>query len=205
MKRILGSALIILIIISQTGMAEASNTLKISYKAEAQNPYGNPDSLYSDTVLRDSAEDSLVKQKMDRAAKSSSTKSKIISVCKSMNLFNGRIKVTDARGGTAGLSNLSSVSTYNIKVAKWFPSIPDYTEAETEELVGEYGDQEYWPEYKEEGYVSYYYTAKCLFRGRVSLIASNSYRIYINGGAGPEYLKSEFAKMNWSITLVDAE
>ena len=205
MKRLLFLLLSIVIASTQTVVAAASNTLKISFKAEAQNPYGNPDSLYSDTVLRGSTEDSLVKQKMDKAAKSSGTKSKIISVCKSMNLFNGRIKVTDSRGGTAGLSNLSSVSTYNVKVAKWFPSVPDFTEAETEALVDEYGDQENWPEYKEDGYVSYYYTANCLFSGKVSLISSNSYRIYINGRAGPEYLNSELAKMKWSVTLVNAE
>jgi len=149
MKRILGSVLIILVTISQIGTAEARNTLKITFQAPSED--GSSDSLYSKAVAVRSAEDSLMKKKMEKEAKSAITKSKIIGVCKSVDFFNGRIKITDARGGTAGLGNLSSVSVSNIKVESSLINYPDYTEAETEALVDEYGDQENWPEYKEDG------------------------------------------------------
>lgn len=204
MKKPFLMVLILLLSVTQTGIAVASNTLKISYEVEADIGYfeDNP-SLFSDTNLIGSPEALLSAKKMSILAKAATTKSRLTAICKSMDPFGARIKVTDARGGTAGLSNLNSVFVANIQVSKEISSLPDYSEEEDEALQDEYDAYEDYPDYSEDGYLYYFISAKCLFKGSVSLTSSNAYRIYIDGKQGPEYSKAELSKKKWSLTLVD--
>jgi hypothetical protein len=124
-------------------------------------------------------------------------------ICRTMDSFGARVKVTDARGGTAGLGNLNSVLVANIKVIEKFQDLPDEVYEEFSDTENEYELYEDHPDYIEDGYVYYSIEADCLFIGKVSLTSSNAYRIYINGSRGPEYSTAELSKMKWSITLVD--
>jgi hypothetical protein len=193
-----------LISFAQTGIAFAGNVLKVAYAVEADFGDLNDDSyLYSETFPVGTSEAISAKKKITGLAKSSATKSKFMLACKANDSYNARVKVVDARGGTAGLSNLRSISVINVKVSENFADLPDYTEEEAALLDEEYFYYSDYPDFVEDGYVYYSIEATCLFSGTVSLISSNSYRIYINGSAGPEYSKSEFDKMKWSIRLVD--
>jgi len=190
--------------IAQTGTSYAGNVLKVAYAVEADFGDLNDDAyVYSETFPVGTLEAISAKKMITGMAKSSATKSKLMLACKANDSYNARVKVVDARGGTAGLSNLRSVTVINIKVYENLTDLPEYTEEEAALLDEEYFYYADYPDFIENGYVYYAVQATCLFSGKVSLISSNSYRIYINGSAGPEYSKSEFDKMKWSIRLVD--
>ena len=198
MKKTFLMILALLLLITQPGIAVAGNTLKVSYKVEADtdSPY-----FYSDTNLVGSTEALQSKKKMLLLVKATSTKSRLTTTCRSMDSFGARVKVTDARGGTAGLGNLNSVSVANIQVVEEFQDLPD--EVYEEGLDDEYDFYYDHPDWIEDGYVYYSIKANCFFNGKVSLTSSNAYRIYINGSSGPEYSTAELSKRKWSITLVD--
>jgi hypothetical protein len=198
MKKPFLMILTLLLLLTQNGIAVAGNTLKVSYKVEA-----DTDNSYflSDTNLVGSAEALLSKKKMILLQKATATKSRLTAICRSMDSFGARVKVTDARGGTAGLGNLNSVSVANIQVVEEFQDLPD--EAYEEDFDYEYDSYEDYPDYIEDGYVYYFINANCFFSGNVSLTSSNAYRVYISGSPGPEYSKAELSKMKWSIKLED--
>jgi hypothetical protein len=188
----------------QTASASAGNTLKVTYRVAADpGELDDSSALYSDTNLVKSLPAKSALKKLQGVAKSTSTKTKLIAACKLNDAYYARLKVTDARGGTAGLSNLKSVSVAEIKVVENTVDLPDYTEEEQAQLESEYFYYADYPDFIEDGYVYYSIEATCLFSGTVSLISSNAYRIYINGSAGPEYSKAELIKRRWSIILED--
>jgi len=188
----------------QTASSSAGNTLKVTYRVAADpGELDDSSSLYSDTHLVQSLASKSALKKLQGVAKSTSTRAKLIAACKLDDAYFARLKVTDARGGTAGLSNLKSVSVSEIKVVENVVDLPDYTEEEQSELESEYFYYADYPDFIEGGYVYYSIEATCLFSGTVSLISSNAYRIYINGSAGPEYSKAELIKRQWSIILED--
>jgi hypothetical protein len=188
----------------QTASSMAAISLKVTYRVDAEpNELDDSSMMYTETHLVGSTSANAERKKLESFAKQKATKSLLVSACKLNDAFGARIKVIDARGGTAGLSNLNSVSVTSIKVYENIVDLPDYTEEEEEELDAEYSYYADYPDYIEDGYVYYTIEAVCLFSGKVSLINSNAYRIFINGDAGPEYSKAELIKRKWSITLVD--
>jgi len=197
MKKPFLMVLTLLLLITQPGIAVAGNTLKVSYKVEADTwefPH-----FYSEVNLVGSTEALQSKKKMLARVKATYTKSLLMDICRIMDSFGARVKVTDARGGTAGLGNLNSVLVADVKVVGEFQDLP----LSDIEYGIAYYDLEDHPDYIEDGYVHYSIEANCLFIGKVSLTSSNAYRIYINGSRGPEYSTAELSKMKWSITLVD--
>ena len=189
---------------TQITASAAGSTLKVTYRVTAD-PSELEDSsmMYTATNLVGSTAAATERRKLQAVAKLTSTKSKLISACKLDDSYYARLKVTDARGGTAGLSYLKSVAVTEIKIEENIVDLPDYTEEEAAFLEEEYYEYSDYPDYIEEGYVYYSIEATCLFSGTVSLISSNAYRIYINGGAGPEYSRAELIKKKWSIILED--
>jgi hypothetical protein len=195
---------VLLLLSTQIPASAAGNTLKVTYRVPVDTSELEDSSMmYSVTHLVGSNAASAERRKLQAVAKLTSTKSKLISACKLDDTYYARLKVTDARGGTAGLSYLKSVTVTEIMVEENIVDLPDYTEEEAAFLEEEYYEYSDYPDYIEDGYVYYSIEATCLFSGTVSLISSNAYRIYINGGAGPEYSRAELIKKKWSIILED--
>jgi hypothetical protein len=195
---------VLLLLLTQIPASAAGNTLKVTYRVPAD-PSELEDSsmMYSVTHLVGSSAASAERRKLQGVSKLSSTKSKLISACKLDGSYYARLKVTDARGGTAGLSYLKTATVTEIIVESNIVDLPDYTEEEAAFLEEEYYEYSDYPDYIEDGYVYYSIEATCLFSGTVSLVSSNAYRIYINGGAGPEYSRAELIKKKWLIILED--
>jgi hypothetical protein len=200
MKKLSILALIILTSITQTHVAEAATSLKVTVKEEVWIWLGDEGERY---VVSDP--DTLAfKKRITSYVKTSKAKSDALAECKSdSNYFNKRIKVLDARNGTAGLGNLKSVTVSGMKVVEEIYDLPDYTLAEESDLYNEYDSEEDYPDYIEGGYVSYYIDYDCSHTGKVSLITSNAYKIYIDGDFAGEYLRTELAKKKWAITFQD--
>jgi hypothetical protein len=200
MKKLSILALLILTSITQTHVAEAAASLKVTVKEEVwiwlgdegeRYPFSDPETL-------------TFKKRITSYVKTSKAKSDALAECKSdSNYFNKRIKVLDARNGTAGLGNLNSVTVSGMKVVEEIYDLPEYTLAEESDLYNEYDSEEDYPDYIEGGYVSYYIDFKCSHTGKVSLITSNAYKIYIDGDFAGEYSRTELAKKKWSITYDD--
>ena len=182
-------------------MAEAATTLKVTVREYNSLwmaadkyifVYGEPEALE-------------FKKKITAFAKTKKAKSEALAECKGEDsvYFNTRIKVLDARNGTAGLGNLKSVTVSNMKIAEEASDLPQYTEEEWEFLTDEYDYYEDYPDYIEEGYVSYYIEFICSNSGTVSLITSNAYKVYIDGDFAGEYSRTELAKKKWAITFQD--
>jgi hypothetical protein len=156
-------------------------------------------------IFTDGESDALAfKKKITAFAKTSKAKSEALAECKQEGVYyNSRIKVLDARNGTAGLGNLKTVTVSNMKIAEERSDLPQYTEEEEEDLNYEYDYYEDYPDYVEGGYVSYYIEFICSNVGTVSLITSNAYKIYIDGDFAGEYSRTELAKMKWSVFFED--
>jgi hypothetical protein len=200
MKKLAILALVILTSITQTHVAEAATSLKVTVKEEVWIWLEDEEEVY----VADDPEAIAFKKKITAYAKTSKAKSEALAECKrDSNYFNMRIKVLDARNGTAGLGNLKSVTVSNMKVAEQRTNLPEYTQEEEDELWTEYDSEEDYPDYIEEGYVSYYIEFICSHTGKVSLITSNAYKIYIDGDFAGEYSRTELAKKKWAITFVD--
>jgi|694.fasta_scaffold24390_7 hypothetical protein len=200
MKKLAILALVILTSITQTHVAEAATSLKVTVKEEVWIWLEDEEEVY----VADDPEALAFKKKITAYAKTSKAKSEALAECKrDSNYFNMRIKVLDARNGTAGLGNLKSVTVSNMKVAEQRTNLPEYTQEEEDELWTEYDSEEDYPDYIEEGYVSYYIEFICSHTGKVSLITSNAYKIYIDGDFAGEYSRTELAKKKWAITFVD--
>jgi hypothetical protein len=200
MKKLAILALVILTSITQTHVAEAATSLKVTVRegvwiwleAEWQ------------THVADDPEALAFKKKINAYAKTSKAKSQALAECKTdSNYYNTRVKVLDARNGTSGLGNLKSVTVSNMKVTEQIISIPDYTYEEKVALVEKYGtNEEDYPDWIEDGYVSYYIDAICSYVGIISLTTSNAYKIYVAWHYG-EYSRAELSKKKWAITFDD--
>ena len=181
-------------------MAEAATSLKVTVKEEVWIWLGDEWERY---VVSD-PETLVFKKRITAYVKTSKAKSDALAECKSdSNYFNKRIKVLDARNGTAGLGNLKSVTVSSMKVVEEIHDLPEYTLAEESDLYNEYDSEEDYPDYIEEGYVSYRIEFICSYSGKVSLITSNAYKVYIDGDFAGEYSRTELAKKKWSITYDD--
>jgi hypothetical protein len=134
--------------------------------------------------------------KKNRALSDTAAKARAVKLCKTIDGYNARVKVTTGSGSTAGLGNLKSVSIVGFKKRIGVESLPDYE--------SEYEDETEDPEYIEDGYEFVYWEGTCRFSGNVPLISSSFYTVYVNGALGPEYSKTELAKLKWSILLVDS-
>jgi hypothetical protein len=201
MKRFRLLTLVILLSITQTHVAEAATTLKVTVKE-----YNSVWMAADKYIFTDGDSDALAfKKKITAFAKTSKAKSEALAECKGEDsvYYNSRIKVLDARNGTAGLGNLKTVTVSNMKIAEERSDLPQYTEEEAEELEYEYDYYEDYPDYIEEGYVSYYIEFICSNVGTISLITSNAYKIYIDGDFAGEYSRTELSKMKWSIFFQD--
>lgn len=201
MKRFQLLTLVILLSITQTHVAEAATTLKVTVKE-----YNSVWMAADKYIFTDGESDALAfKKKITAFAKTSKAKSEALAECKGEDsvYYNSRIKVLDARNGTAGLGNLKTVTVSNMKIAEERSDLPQYTDDEEEDLQYEYDYYEDYPDYVEGGYVSYYIEFICSNVGTISLITSNAYKIYIDGDFAGEYSRTELSKMKWSVTFED--
>ena len=201
MKKLSILALVILLSITQTHVSEAATTLKVTVKE-----YNSVWMAADKYIFTDGESDALAfKKKITVFAKTSKAKSEALAECKGEDsvYYNSRIKVLDARNGTAGLGNLKTVTVSNMKIAEERSDLPQYTDEEEEDLQYEYDYYEDYPDYVEGGYVSYYIEFICSNVGKVSLITSNAYKIYIDGDFAGEYSRTELAKKKWSVTFED--
>ncbi len=202
MKRFRLLALVILLSIAQTHVAEAAYSLKITVKDV------NTIWMYSEksTFVSGDPDITMYKKRLAAYAKTSKAKSAAVAQCKEEGVYyNTRIKVLDARNGTAGLGNLKSLTVSTMKIASYLSDLPEYTEEEDEELDSEYDYYEDYPDYIEEGYVSYFLEFTCSHVGTVSLISSNAYKIYIDGDFLGELSRAELIKMKWSISVLEED
>jgi hypothetical protein len=202
MKKIIIVSLGVLLSLSQQGPLNASSKMKVTYAVPIDDSSFNSPGTFAQ--LKNSSESIQNKKKLQEFLKTKTMKANVIKGCKSLDSFNTRVKILDARNSTAGLANLNSVSAGNFRIVEEESDTPDYSDEEYERLFSMYDSQEDWPDYVEYGYVSYYLEATCFFSGTVSITASNAYRIILNGKNGPEYSKTELAKQKWSITLQDS-
>jgi hypothetical protein len=200
MKRFHLLTLVILLSITQTHVAEAATSLKVTVKEEVWIWLGDEWERY----FTGDPETLAFKKRITAYVKTSKAKSDALAECKSdSNYFNKRIKVLDARNGTAGLGNLKSVTVSSMKVVEEIHDLPEYTLAEESDLYNEYDSEEDYPDYIEDGYASYRIEFICSYSGKVSLITSNAYKVYIDGDFVGEYLRTELAKKKWAITFQD--
>lgn len=203
MKRPFIILLALIFLFSNQGQSNAALVLKVTYKVPLDTDSEDFDSYYSLSYISGSSQDRVEKKKALDLLKTKQIKTKLISGCKYMDVFNARVKITDARNGTAGLGNLKTVTVSEMRVEEQFEDLPDYTEEEYDLLYEEYEFEEDFPDYSKNGYSWYSIEATCLFSGIIAIISSNAYRIYINGESGPEYSRAELVKMKWAVTLVD--
>ena len=203
MKRPFIILLALIFLFSNKGQSNAALVLKVTYKVPLDTDSEDFDSYYSLSYISGSSKDRVEKKKALDLLKTKQIKTKLISGCKYMDVFNARLKITDARNGTAGLGNLKTVTVSEMRVEEQFEDLPDYTEEEYDLLYEEYEFEEDVPDYSKNGYSWYSIEATCLFSGTIAIISSNAYRIYINGESGPEYSRAELVKMKWAVTLVD--
>ena len=200
MKKLSILALVILTSITQTHVAEAGYSLKVTVKADQEIYMDEYEA--ADLPLVGTPEAQTQKKKYAAFVKSSKAKNKAISVCKDHYYFNARVKVLDARGGTAGLGNVKTITVSNLKSVSLLQDTPAYYEDERNALMEQYGsDESTWPDYIENGYISYSLEYTCSIVGIVSIISSNAYRIYINNDPLGEFSKSELTKKKWSISV----
>lgn len=203
MKRPFIILLALIFLFSNQGQSNAALVLKVTYKVPLDTDSEDFDSYYSPNYISGSSQDRIEKKKALDLLKTKQMKTKLINGCKYMSAFNARVKIVDARNGTAGLGNLKTVTVSEMRVEEQYEDLPDYSQEEKDWLYEEYSDYEDFPDYLEGGYSWYSIEATCLFSGTIAITSSNAYRIYINGESGPEYSRAELVKMKWAVTLVD--
>jgi hypothetical protein len=190
--------LVLLFSITQSGVAEAGYSLKINFTQNAR--------AYELRELRSAifpvgtAEALIEKTKMYAYAKNNKNQitKMIADICKKHYFFNSRIKIKDARGGTAGLGNLKTLKVENIKVSEDFPNYDlNMTDEEVAKIEEEYPDITSWPGWIEEGYVLYSINGVCKFSSSVSIISSVAYEVFIKEDLYGEYSRSELIKKKW--------
>jgi hypothetical protein len=198
MRKISTLVLALHLLLIQTYAAEAGNSLKINYTVKPYMAYR--DGFVSATFPIQTAEAQSANKEMVALARRSETKTLITQICKDDEMYKARIKILDARRGTAGLGNLNSLSVNNIKVKEYFQSVPAMSDEDVKRNSELYPIESDWPGWVEYGYVASVITAECRFSGTVSIISSNAYEVYIDGYLQDEYSRSELIKKKWVIT-----
>jgi hypothetical protein len=202
MKKAFSALVIVFFLLSSQGQVNGALALKVNYKVPLDTESEDSFSFYSYAKVAGSASDRAEKKKFSDLIKTKKIRNDVTNSCKYMDGFNARVKISDARNATSGLGNLKSVSAA-LRVEAHTQDIPDYSEEELATLEEEYEYYEDYPDYIEEGYTWYSIEADCIFSGTISITSSNAYKIYIDGKSGPEYSRTEFARMKWTVTLVD--
>ena len=192
----------LLILTSHSDIAEANYSLKVTVTDVNQIWMKGEKS----TFIKNDPKILEYKKKLTAFAKTSQAKSQAMSMCKEEGFyFNTRIKVLDARRGTAGLGTLRSIIVSNIKVISRNADLPEYTDEEAEFLESEYSLYSEYPDYIENGYVDNFLEFKCSIIGVAPTISSNFYQIYVDGDFLGEFSRSELVRMKWSITVREDE
>jgi hypothetical protein len=178
--------------------AEAGNSLRINYLV---NPY-IPEftDMISPSFPVESAEALAAYKEMLAIANATKTRTLMTNECKNDFIYKVRVKVLDARGGTAGLGNLNNLVVSKTKIRTFSLNLPTMSDEETLENYTVSEDPTEWPSYVKGGYVSYGIQGECKFSGSVSLISSNAYQIYIYGDLRGEFSKSELVKKKWTVS-----
>lgn len=177
--------------------AEAGNSLHINYLV---NPY-IPEftDMSSPSFPLKSAEALAAYKEMFVIANATKTQTLMTNECKNDFIYKVRVKVLDARGGTAGLGNLNNLVVSKTKIRTFSLNLPTMSDEEILENYTVSEDATQWPSYVKGGYISYGIQGECKFSGSVSLISSNAYRIYIDGDFRDEFSKSELVKKKWTV------
>lgn len=202
MRRYLVLFFTLLFLTTQSGIAEASYSLRITITDVNQIWMEGEKS----TFLKNDPKILAFKSRLTSFSKTSQAKNQAISMCKQEGVYyNTRIKVLDARRGTAGLGTLKSITVSNIKVVSRSADLPEYSDEEAEFLESEYSLYSEYPDYIENGYVDNFLEFKCSILGVAPTISSNFYQIYVDGDFLGEFSRSELVRMKWSITVSEDE
>ncbi len=200
MKRII-LTVVLAFSITQSGVAEAGYSLKIDFTQNARAyelrefrsdifPVGTPEALAE-------------KKKMFAYAKTNKSRinKMIIDMCKKHSFYNSRVKIKDARGGTAGLGNLKSLKVEKIGVLEEVVSYDmNMSLEEFEKIEEEYPDITDWPGWIEDGYSIYGINGVCRYSGSISIISSVAYEVFIQEYPFGEYSRSELIKKKWQLS-----
>lgn len=185
-----------------SGIAEARYSLRITITDVNQIGMEGEKS----TFLKGDSKILAYKNKLTAYAKTTKAKKQAIDRCKEEGVYNNaRVKVLNASRATAGLGNLKSPTVSTLKVASQFVDLPEYSEEEDEYLEAEYSLYSEYPDYIEEGYVSFFLEFNCSHLGIISVTNSNFYSIYIDGDYLEEFSKAELVRMKWSIIIREDE
>lgn len=192
----------LLFLTAQSGIAEGNYNLRITVTDVNQIWMEGEKS----TFLKNDPKILGYKKKLTSFSKTSQAKNQAMSVCKEEGVYyNTRIKILDARRGTAGLGTLKSITVSNVKVVSRSADLPEYTDEEAEFLESEYSLYSEYPDYIENGYVDSFLEFKCSILGIVSTVSSNFYQIYVDGDFLGEFSRSELVRIKWSITVREDE
>ena len=202
MRRTFILLITLLFLTAQSGIAEANYNLRITVTDINQIWMKGEKS----TFLKNDPAILSYKKRLTAFSKTIQAKNQAGAMCKEEGVYyNTRIKVLDARWGTAGLGTLKSITVANIKVVSRSADLPEYTDEEAEFLESEYSLYSEYPDYIENGYVDNFLEFKCSILGVTPIISSNFYQIYIDGDFLGEFSRSELARMKWSITVREDE
>jgi hypothetical protein len=202
MRRYLILFFILLFLTTQSGVAEAAYSLKVTVTDINQIWMSTEKSKF----IKGDPEILLLKKKLTTFAKTNQAKNQAIAMCKEEGVYyNTRIKVLDARRGTAGLGTLKSITVSNMKIVSRSADLPEYSQEEWDFLEGEYSLYSEYPDYIEDGYVDNFLEFKCSVLGIVSTVPSNFYQIYLDGDFLGEYSKTELIRMKWTISVREDE
>lgn len=202
MKRFLTALLVLSFSITQSGIAEANYSLRITVLDTNQIWMGTGNS----TFLKGDQQIAVFKKKLTTYAKTNQAKNQAIAMCKEEGVYyNTRIKVLDARRGTAGLGSLRTVTVSNMKVMSETRDLPEYSEEVAGDLESEYSLYSEYPDYIEDGYVDNFIVFQCSIVGIVATISSNFYQIYVDGDFLGEFSRAELIRMKWSISVREDE
>jgi hypothetical protein len=184
--------------ITQSGVAEAGYSLKVNFRQDSR-AYEKRE-FRSDVYPVGSEEALVEKKKMFAYAKANKVviNKTIVDICRKHYFYNSRIKVKDARGGTAGLGNLKALTVENIRVSEEVVSYDiNISLEEAERIEEEYPDVTTWPGWIEDGYVVYAINGVCRFSGSISIVSSVAYEVFIKEYSYGEYSRSELIKKKW--------
>lgn len=201
MRRVPILLLVILFLSAQSGLAEAGYSLRINFIQDAR-PYEFRE--FRSAVFPIGTEDALAeKKRMNAYAKANNADiiKKVTEKCKKGYFYNSRVKIKDARGGTAGLGNLKTLKVDNIKVTELIVSYDtNISREELEKIEEEFPDVTAWPGWIEDGYAAYYLGGVCRFSGSISIISSVAYEVFIKEETYGEYSRTELIKKKWILT-----
>jgi hypothetical protein len=197
MKRIIFTVVLALSV-TQNGVAEAGYSLKINFTQNAR-PYELRE--FRSDVFPVGTVEALAEKKIMSSfllANKSSINKNITELCKKHYFYNSRVKIKDARGGTAGLGNLKTLTIENVKVSEVIASYDvNISLEEFEKIEEDYPDITDWPGWIEDGYAWYAIESVCRFSSSISIISSVAYEVLIKEDLYGEYSRSELIKKKW--------